>query len=79
VRADGPAALLLIGELLLDPDPARGRPIGYLHDMQMMAMFGSARERTEAEFGVLHADADSALRRVIPTKSPISILEAVAA
>ena len=74
-----PDALLLIGELILDPDPARGRPTGYLLDMQMMAMFGSARERTEAEFRGLLAEAGFALRRVIPTGSPISILEAVPA
>ena len=47
--------------------------------MQMMAMFGSARERTEAEFRGLLAGSGFALRRVIPTGSPISILEAVAA
>jgi hypothetical protein len=38
-----PEALLLIGEKILDPDPASGQPVGYLSDMQMMAMFGSAR------------------------------------
>jgi hypothetical protein len=76
--AMGPEVLLLIGELILDPDPARGRPIGYLHDMQMMAMFGSARERTEAEFRGLLAEAGFTLRRVIPTGSPVSILEGVA-
>jgi hypothetical protein len=77
--AMGPETLLLIGELLLDPDPARGRPTGYLHDMHMMAMFGSARERTEAEFRRLLAEASFTLRRVIPTGSLVSILEAVAA
>jgi hypothetical protein len=77
--AMGPETLLLIGELILDPDPVRGPPTGYLHDMQMMAMFGSARERTEAEFRDLLAEAGFALRRAIPTASPISILEAVAA
>jgi hypothetical protein len=77
--AMAPETLLLIGELILDPDPARGWPTGYLHDMQMMAMFGSARERTEAEFRGLLAEAGFALRRAIPTGSPISILEAMAA
>ena len=77
--AMGAETLLLIGELLLDPDPARGRPTGYLHDMHMMAMFGSARERTEAEFRGLLAEAGFTLRRVIPTGSLVSILEAVAA
>ena len=74
-----PETLLLIGELILDPDPRRGWPTGYLHDMQMMAMFGRVRERTEAEFRELLAEAGFALRRAIPTGSPISILEAVAA
>jgi hypothetical protein len=77
--AMAPETLLLIGELILDPDPARGRPTGYLLDMQMMAIFGSARERTEAEFRGLLAEAGLALRRVIPTGSPVSILEAMAA
>jgi O-methyltransferase domain len=74
--AMGPEALLLIGELILDPDPARGRSTDYLLDMQMMAIFGRARERTEAEFRGLLAEAGFALRRAIPTESPISILEA---
>ena len=76
--AMAPETLLLIGELILDPDPARGWPTGYLQDMQMMAIFGSARERTEAEFRGLLAEAGFAPRRAIPTGSPISILEAVA-
>jgi hypothetical protein len=76
--AMAPETLLLIGELILDPDPARGSPTGYLLDIQMMAMFGRARERTEAEFRGLLAEAGFALRRAIPTGSPISILEAVA-
>ncbi len=67
--AMGPEALLLLGEQILEPDPARGRPIGYLTDMQMMAMFGSARERTEDEFRGLLADSGLVLRRVIPTET----------
>jgi hypothetical protein len=42
-------AHLLIGEQILKPDPARGRATDYLIDVHMMAMFGDARERTEAE------------------------------
>jgi hypothetical protein len=45
--------ILLICEQILEPDPAQGRPIDYLVDTQMMAMFGSARERTEHEFANL--------------------------
>jgi len=71
-----PNAVLLICDQILEPDPARGRPIGYLVDMQMMAMFGSARERTEQEFATLLSDAGFGLRRVIATESPVWIVEA---
>jgi hypothetical protein len=71
-----PEALLLIGEQILDPDPANGQPVGYLSDMQMMAMFGSARERTESDFRALLAEAGFALRRVIPTRSTVVVIEA---
>jgi hypothetical protein len=77
--AMGLGALLLVGEQILEPDPARGRPTDYLLDTTMMAIFGSARSRTEDEFRVLLGQSDLALRRVIPTESPVSILEAVAA
>lgn len=67
---------LLIVEMILEPDPARGRPTEYLIDMQMMAMFGNARERTEPEFRALLTPAGFDLIRVIATASPVSILEA---
>jgi hypothetical protein len=44
--AMAPGALLLLIEGLLEPDPERGKATDYLIDMQMMAMFGAARERT---------------------------------
>src|SRR5215210_85193 len=77
--AMGSEARLLLGEQILEPDPARGRPAGYLIDTQMMAMFGSARERTVEEFRGLLAEAGFALARVIPTASPVSIVEAAPA
>ncbi len=67
---------LLIVEHLIEPDPTRGKPTDYLTDMQMMAMFGTARSRTEEEFRALLPQAGFALRRVIATKSPVSLLEA---
>jgi hypothetical protein len=66
----------LIVEQILQPDPSRGRQTDYLVDLQMMAMFGSARERTEAEFRVLLTPAGFELLRVIATASPVFILEA---
>lgn len=69
-------AILLLGEQILEPDPAQGRPIGYLVDVQMLAMFGNARERAADEFQSLLAEAGFVMRRVIPTESPVSIIEA---
>ena len=72
-------AHLLIVEQLLDPDPQHGRPTTYLLDIQMMAMFGSARERSRGEFeGLLSASGFTAVR-VIPTQSVVSIVEAAPA
>ena len=68
--------VLLICEQILEPDPTRGRPTGYLVDMQMMAMFGRALERTEEEFASLLAESGFTLRRAIPTPSPVWIVEA---
>ena len=45
-------------------------------DLQMLVLTPGGRERTEAEFRRLLADAGFELRRVIPTQSPFSILEA---
>ena len=55
--AMGRDALLLLGEQVLEPDPANGRAADYLVDVQMMAMFGSARTRTAEEFAGLLANA----------------------
>jgi hypothetical protein len=70
-------AKLLIGERLLEPDPSRGDPIGYLVDTHMMAMFGEARERTKPEFRALLDASGFDIGRVIATASPFSIIEAV--
>jgi O-methyltransferase domain len=74
--AMGPNARLLVVEALLHPDPTRGTRSEYLIDMQMMAMFGNARERTEAEFGELLERSGFGIVRVIETESSVSIIEA---
>jgi hypothetical protein len=71
------SARLLIVEQILEPDPTIGHPLGYLSDMQMMAMFGSARERTQAEFDELLDAAGFAASGLIPTASPAWIIESV--
>ena len=78
--AMGSHSVLLLGEQVLEPDPAKGDPADYLIDAQMMAMFGnSARTRTENEFRSLLTDSSFGLRRIIPTTSPVSIIEAAPA
>ena len=77
--AMGSDALLLLGEQVLDPDPTHGRQADYLLDVQMMAMFGSARSRTESEFADLLANSGFVLRRIVPTASPVSLVEAAPA
>ena len=52
------------------PDPAK------LMDLEMMVMPGG-RERTAAEFEALFARAGFRMTRVVPTKSPLSVIEAV--
>ena len=69
-------SLLLVGEEILEPDPEHGQATGYLIDIQMMAMFGRARGRSEDEFRGLFHQSGFSLRSVIPTASPISIIEA---
>jgi hypothetical protein len=49
--------------------------LGKLVDLEMMLMPGG-RERTEAEFDVLFARAGFELTRVVPTESPLSVIEA---
>ncbi|MDR6534475.1 methyltransferase [Variovorax soli] len=70
-------ARLLVVEQIIEPDPARGRPAGYLVDMQMMAMFGTARERTIPEFDELFERSGFTRQRVIATGSPVSVIEAL--
>jgi hypothetical protein len=73
-----PGARIVVAEHLLDPDPTRGAAATYLADMQMMAMFGAARERTEAEFRALLDAAGFSWRGVTPTGTPIVLIEAAA-
>jgi O-methyltransferase domain len=72
-------AVLLVCEEILEPDPARGSPATYLVDMQMMAMFGSARERTEVEFRYPLRSSGFAIQGIASSNSTVSVVEAVAA
>jgi hypothetical protein len=73
-----PGARLLVVDQILNADPTKGELQEYLIDMQMMAMFGDARVRTEAEFVTLLAATGFTPRHTFATPSPVSIIEAVA-
>jgi hypothetical protein len=68
---------LLIGEIVLEPDPARGKLTDYVMDVQMMAIFGDARTRIREEFANLLGRSGFSLTRVLPTEAPGSLVEAV--
>jgi len=56
----------------------KGEHFGNHLDINMLVLTGG-RERTSDEFASLFADSGWRLSRVIPTPSPYSIVEAVAA
>jgi O-methyltransferase domain/Dimerisation domain len=66
--------------LVVDPviAPGNAPEFGKFLDIEMMT-FPGGRERTEEEFRRLLASAGLRLTRVVPTKSPVSVIEAVAA
>jgi SAM-dependent methyltransferase len=72
-RAMTPDARLLLAERVVPPDD--GPSEAKLFDINMLVVVGG-RERTEAEYGGLLERSGFALVRVIPTKSPLSLLEA---
>lgn len=65
---------LVLAEAVLDDTAAPH--LGKLLDIEMIAFVGG-KERTAEEFRELLASAGFALQRVVPTRSPLSLLEAV--
>jgi hypothetical protein len=60
--------------------PLRGVPsMAKIVDIEMLVMTQGGYERTEAEFAELFSHAGLRLSRVVPTESPVTLLEAVAA
>jgi hypothetical protein len=72
-RAMSPAGRLLLAEMVLPPGdtPHPGKML----DMAMLTIPGG-EERTEAEYAALLDKAGFRLTRVVPTASPVSIVEA---
>jgi O-methyltransferase domain/Dimerisation domain len=65
--------------LVIDPviPPGNAPHWGKLLDLEMLVMTPYGRERTREEFRTLFRRAGLRLRRVVPTSSPVSILEVV--
>jgi hypothetical protein len=74
--AMAPGGRVLVVENVIEPGNRPGWP--KLLDINMLALL-TGKERTKAEFRELFARAGLTLRRVVPTASPISVLEATAA
>jgi hypothetical protein len=75
-RVMKPEGRLILLEAVLQP--ANTPDMGKLIDLEMMLIPGG-RERTEIEFKSLFEKAGFKLRRVVPTASPLSVVEAVRA
>ena len=71
-QAMQPSSRLLIVEMVID-SPAD--LMGVFYDMHMQVILGG-KERTESEFSALLEKAGIKLNRIIPTKSPVKIIEA---
>jgi SAM-dependent methyltransferase len=74
-RAMRPGGRVLVVEMVIPPDDSP-HP-GKMSDMVMIAFNGDGMERTEAEYAELFARAGFRIERVVPTASPVSIVEAV--
>jgi hypothetical protein len=72
-----PGARVLLVEQVIPPGNA---PFpGKLLDLNMLVMTEGGRERTPSEYAILLGKAALSLQRIVPTPSPVSVVEAVAA
>jgi hypothetical protein len=67
-----PGRVILLEAVL---QPGNQADLGKMIDLEMLMMPGG-KERSEAEFAALFKSTGFALTRVVPTKSPLSIIEA---
>jgi hypothetical protein len=72
-----PGGRVLLFETVLPPSGAKS--LQTLVDIEMLIVTDTGRERTEQEFGALLARAGLKIQQIIPTPSPLSIVEAVRA
>jgi O-methyltransferase domain/Dimerisation domain len=70
-----PGARLLVIDRVLGGPSGRSLPMNFLADMQMMALFPGAKERTREEFSDLFLRSGFREPNIIATTSPFSIIE----
>jgi hypothetical protein len=76
-KAMQPSSALLIIDHVLPNRPEQGRSLpGFITDLEMLVRTPGGRERTDEQFRALLAGAGFDQKRVIPTDSPVSIVEA---
>ena len=72
-----PGGKVLVVEMVITNEP--GAAFGKLLDLEMLVMTTGGRERTESEFAALFDSAGLQVSRIVPTESPVSVIEAVKA
>ncbi|MBL8797823.1 MAG: methyltransferase [Planctomycetia bacterium] len=72
-RAMSPSGRLLLVEMVIPP--GNEPHFGKLLDLEMLVMTQGGRERTESEYRALLAAAGFELTRIVPTRSPASVIE----
>jgi hypothetical protein len=76
-RAMDKAATLLIVERVMPEKAEQGQAAeAYLLDLEMLVFTPGGRERTKAEFEAVLESAGFAMTRIVPTVTPVSIVEA---
>jgi hypothetical protein len=68
--------LIIVERMLPNLAKAEAETEGFLTDLEMLVMTSGGRERTEAEFRRLLANAGFALRKIVSTASPLFLFEA---
>ena len=82
ILANCRAAMARSGRLLLLEQvirPGNAPSLGKVMDLQMLVLTSGGRERTEADYKALLGSAGFELARIIPTKCPLHIIEAMPA
>jgi hypothetical protein len=70
------ARLIVIERTLPNRVESEADAEGFLTDLEMLVMTSGGRERTEAQFRSLLANAEFALEKIVPTASPLFLFEA---